>query len=125
LTTGRAIPLLPARDGDETIAFYSGLGFELHRPFPGDATYIVGARGALEVHFFEYPAVEPLHNLGGCYLWVPDAQSLYEEWKPLALRCLAPTDTPWGTREFSVFDPSGNLIRIGSALRSTARGGAV
>jgi hypothetical protein len=25
-------------------------------------------------------------------------------------------DTPWGMREFSVVDPSGNLIRIGTRL---------
>ena len=117
LSAGKAIPMLPARDGDETIAFYSRLGFQLGRPHAEDRTYIVGGRGPLELHFFEHPAVEPLHNLGGCYLLVADAQTLYEEWEPLGLRCLAPADTPWGTREFSVLDPSGNLIRIGSTLR--------
>jgi len=27
-----------------------------------------------------------------------------------------PADKPWGMREFYVFDPSGDLLRVGQAL---------
>lgn len=31
-------------------------------------------------------------------------------------RITQPTDKPWGMREFYVFDPSGNLLRVAQAL---------
>lgn len=113
---GETIPILPACDIAETVEFYGRLGFAVVRLYEGfGAPYLILRRDDVEVHFFHSPGTDPTSNDHGCYLRLSDAQGVYDEWAPLGLTALHPvSDTRWGMREFSVSDPSGNLVRIGT-----------
>jgi catechol 2,3-dioxygenase-like lactoylglutathione lyase family enzyme len=110
-----AIPILASLDFEETIAFYGALGFEKMGVFPD---YALIRRGAFEIHFWLCPD-RAICEATACYLQVADAKAMYEEWAaalPAGGRVEAPTDTDYGMREFPVWDPHGNLIRVGQVL---------
>jgi len=119
MRTERPEPILPARNLDETRAFYEKLGFvpwfRGRRPWE----YEIISRGHLVVHFFAEPGMIPGENDSSCYWRVKDADSFYDECAALDLpsegipRLTVPVDTPWGMREFALVDPSGNVVRIG------------
>jgi hypothetical protein len=66
--------------------------------------------------------MEPAKNESGCYLRVTDADRFHQQCSVLELptsglpRLTAPRDEPWGMHEFTLVDPSGNLLRIGHDL---------
>jgi catechol 2,3-dioxygenase-like lactoylglutathione lyase family enzyme len=112
---GRVFPILPSRDVDETIAFYERLGFLVASRFGGKRVYLVVRRDGVVLHFFHFPALDPPSNINGCYVEIADVDALYDEWHALGLKRLAPPqDREWGMREFTLVDPSGNLVRVGS-----------
>jgi catechol 2,3-dioxygenase-like lactoylglutathione lyase family enzyme len=115
---GETIPILPACDIAETVDFYGKLGFAVVRLWEGfGAPYLILRRDDVELHFFHDAGTDAKRNDHGCYLRLADAQGVYDEWAPLGLAHLHPiSDTPWGMREFSVSDPSGNLLRVGTRL---------
>lgn len=115
---GETIPILPARDIEETIAFYGTLGFATVRLYQGfGAPYLILRRDEVELHFFHALRTDAGHNHASCYLRLLDAQAVYDEWAPAGVAGLQPiADAPWGMREFAVVDPSGNLIRIGTRI---------
>ena len=111
---GRAIPVLPAGDWAESIAFWSKLGFEVNGP---DHDYVVARRGDLEVHLYADTGIECFTNNSSCYLRVEDAAALRAEWQEAGVVPLAAVeDKPWGMREFHVVDPAGNLVRVGQFI---------
>jgi catechol 2,3-dioxygenase-like lactoylglutathione lyase family enzyme len=117
---GIAIPILPARDLPETRAFYERLGFTATGWWPDSfGGYAILVRGDLTMHFFSFPDLSPEQNYGQCYWRVGDPDGLHSELTQLDLRAwprarvAAIEDKPWGTREFSLTDPSSNLVRIG------------
>ena len=112
---GQIIPTLPARSVDETVAYYERLGFELVARYPGEQNYAIVRRDDAELHFYEFP-VDPKENLAGCYLRIGDAAALYEEWQGVEDVVQPLIDTDYGLREFSISDPNGNLIKVGSPL---------
>ena len=122
MRTERPEPILPARNLDETRAFYEKLGFIPW--FGADAAwaYEIFSRGHLVVHFFAEPGLTPAKNDSSCYWRVKDADRFYQEFAALRLpsegipRLTAPVDQPWGMREFTLVDPSGNLVRVGHDL---------
>jgi catechol 2,3-dioxygenase-like lactoylglutathione lyase family enzyme len=120
-TTDRAIPTLPSRSPADTLAFYAKLGFEGKLVAP-DGSYAIVERGALELHFFAHPKLDPATSHAGCYLRVADVTSLYRAFEAAALprrgipRMDALERKPWGMLEFAVVDPDGNLLRIGQLL---------
>jgi catechol 2,3-dioxygenase-like lactoylglutathione lyase family enzyme len=123
--TESAVPILPSRDLDETLAFYLALGFE-DRGGPHDEwNYLILGRGGIELHFYGDPEVDPLATSAGCYLRVPDADALHAEWQAVAAATGGtlepPEDTAYGMREFALVDPSGNLVRVGSRPGSDSR----
>ena len=83
-------------------------------------------RNGIELHFFGHPTVDPLTTVAGCYLRVADADALHDEWRRAGVprddatgsRLDPPMDTAYGMREFALIDPSGNLVRVGSPLKS-------
>ena len=60
--------------------------------------------------------LDPAHGAGSTYLYVRDADALFEEWsRPGVGGVTHPVGpTPYGLREGSHVDPDGNLIRFGS-----------
>ena len=121
--TERSEPILPSRDLDETRAFYEAIGF---RPwFRGGGVnpqYEILSRGHLVVHFVLERTLDPAASDRSCYLRVTDADQFHRHCASLKLsvsgipRLTAPRDEPWGMREFTLVDPSGNLLRIGHDL---------
>jgi catechol 2,3-dioxygenase-like lactoylglutathione lyase family enzyme len=119
-----AVPILPSRDLDETLAFYSRLGFELQGAPIEKYRYLIIGRGSIELHFWDAPDVDPLTTDASCYIRVDDADALHREWQEVGIesdrvtgsRLMPPVDTDYGIREFALVDRSGNLLRVGSPL---------
>jgi len=117
-----AVPIMPAKDLDATLAFYERLGFENAGAAPSDWNYLIIRRGAVQLHFYSDPEVDPLTTSSSCYVFTDDADALYDAWNAIGIatdpttgsRLHAPVDTDYGQREFAVVDPSGNLVRVGS-----------
>jgi catechol 2,3-dioxygenase-like lactoylglutathione lyase family enzyme len=101
----RAVPVLPARDVEETLDFWRDqLGFnEVFRA----AEYGIVERDGTHVHFFP-SQIDPDDNDGGCRLGVDDVEAYYDEYREHVYADLE--EKPWGTREFAVLDPTRNVI---------------
>ena len=121
-----AVPILPSRDLGETLAFYERLGFEDRGSGSWqDWNYLIIGRGETWwLHFFGMPEIDPLTTIAGCYLYVDDADALYEEWRDAVgarpgdgQPAREAFDTDYAMREFALVDRSGNLVRVGSAKR--------
>lgn len=117
----KAAPILPARDLQDTRAFFERLGFSTVGWWPHTfGGYAILVRGELELHFFSFPDLAPHDSYAQCYWRVADAGALYSAYAQLGLpttgipRITAVEDKPWGVREFALVDPNGTLIRIGS-----------
>jgi catechol 2,3-dioxygenase-like lactoylglutathione lyase family enzyme len=115
-----SIPVLPSRSLPRTIAFYERLGFEGELLAGG--TYAILTRGALELHFFPHPALDPAECYSGAYMRVGAVDPLYAAFAPLGLprlgipRLEPVADKPWGLREFALLDEDGNLVKFGQVL---------
>jgi catechol 2,3-dioxygenase-like lactoylglutathione lyase family enzyme len=114
-----AVPMLPARDMDETVAFYGRLGFEPVFRVPDPEGYVILRREAFELQFFRWPELDPASAYSGCYLRVSDVERLYRDF---AVARLPARGIPslsgierkfFGMREFRLVDPNGNLLRVG------------
>lgn len=116
-----AIPILPCRSVNATVAFYRRLGFE-GSPHAFNSDYAILRRGAVELHFFTHKDLLPAESSAGCYIRVLDVESIYRSFSSSQLphtgipRMEALEDKPWGLREFAVVDPDGNLLRIGQVI---------
>jgi len=125
--TDYAIPMLPSMDLAASKTFYEKLGFAV---FYQDDNFLGVNRGSLELHF--WPCRDRrICEASGCYIQVGDVDAYHSEWSFLPAKpTLAdgegdharisgiPEDRPWGMREFYLWDPSGNLIRIGSVIET-------
>ena len=76
-----AVPILPSRDLDETLEFYSRLGFELQGAPIEKYRYLIIGRGSIELQFWDAPTVDPLATDASCYIRVDDADALHHEWQ--------------------------------------------
>jgi hypothetical protein len=121
--TERSEPILPSHDLGATRTFYEALGFRAwFREGGVNPQYEILSRGHLVVHFFLERGLVPAKNDAGCYLRVVDADALHRDCGILNApsagipRITAPRDEPWGMREFTIVDPSGNLLRVGHDL---------
>jgi catechol 2,3-dioxygenase-like lactoylglutathione lyase family enzyme len=114
---------LPARDLDETAAFYAWLGFGVEYR---SADWMVLRRDALELEFFLHPDLEPASSWHNASVWVADLDALHRAWAAGELppegapRLTEPAYLPSGYRMFALVDPNGSLLRC-LQLRSPAR----
>ena len=115
-----AIPILPSRSLNDTLAFYRQLGFEGSIHPHGD--YAILVRGTVELHFFSHPELRPAESSAMCYIRVSDVEKMYQSFALAKLpgKGIPRQDElevkPWGMREFAIVDPDGNLLRIGQPL---------
>lgn len=119
----RAVPILLSRDLDESLRFYTALGFENRGAPPGEWGYLILGRGSIELHVSLDPEVDPLRTSTVAYVYVDDARTLYDEWASLVVPDAAtgswiepPVETDYGMCEFALVDRNGNLLRVGSSL---------
>jgi catechol 2,3-dioxygenase-like lactoylglutathione lyase family enzyme len=103
-----AVPVLPTTNISQAASFYGQLGFQvLHQ----EAEYAIVKRGVVELHVWLCPDRSLAEN-SSCRIQVTGIEALYREYqsKGLLASNAALRDTPWGTREFAVFDPDRVLI---------------
>jgi catechol 2,3-dioxygenase-like lactoylglutathione lyase family enzyme len=108
---------LPARDIQETSAFYARLGFvEAYR---SDAWMIL-RRGALELEFFAHPACDPRSSSFSACIRVDEPEALLKEWHGAGLpaddrsipRLTGFFKPPGAPRMFALVDLDGSLLRV-------------
>ena len=69
--------------------------------------------GAEVAHLALRPDLDPERNAAACYVHVDDPVVWHQRWETQGLPVAAVRTEPWDMVEFSVRDPSGNLLRIG------------
>jgi len=117
------LPILPARDMQETKGFYEAIGFQTANLYD-DYGYLIMQRDAAEVHFWHAADLDPSTSNHAAYLRLPEVDSLSDHLATLDLptegipRWGAAHDTPWGMRETIWVDPNGTLIRAGAFLQN-------
>ncbi len=107
-------PIFPVRNLADALAHYSTLGFNTFADADGDH-YGFANREGTSLHLAADPTHDPSHH-ASTYLYVGDADALYEEWSRPGVggRTLPVGPTEYKMREGSHTDPDGNLIRFGS-----------
>jgi DNA-binding MarR family transcriptional regulator/catechol 2,3-dioxygenase-like lactoylglutathione lyase family enzyme len=110
----RFSPIFPVRDLAAALAHYASLGFRTVAYEGGG--YGFATRDGVDLHLAAHSGPD-LHP-AAAYLYVRDADALYEEWTrpgtPGRTRPVGPT--AYRLREGSHTDPDGNLIRFGSPM---------
>jgi uncharacterized glyoxalase superfamily protein PhnB len=114
-------PVLPVKSVPSALEHYQKLGFEVtvyEEPEGSAPVYGFVCLGAVELHLACVADIDPAQTTSACYLYVADADALYEQWRSAEVggRLHPPQDTPYGLREFAHVDPDGNLLRVGSPL---------
>ncbi len=112
-------PKLPMRDKAATKAFYlNKLGFQDAGAVDYEG-YLMVRKDGVELHFFEFKALDIHQNYGQVYIRTDQIQALYQ----LALSEKLPIPAaghlqakPWQQYEFSVIDPDHNLLTFGQAM---------
>lgn len=117
VTFHRASPCFPVRDLSQAVEHYRRLGFAV-REYQGADLYAFAERGAVEFHLAQVDDLKPRKNMSAVYLYVDDADALYEEWNAAGIdgRLIEPRDTSYGLREGACMDRDANLIRFGSEI---------
>ena len=112
-------PILGTRDVRRAIDFYTGqLGFALAFQDNADNPNYVGfRRDAVELHMqFQFE-----HEMGTIRLrlLVADPDALFTEYRQRGVECFPNEvrDTPWGTREFALYDVDRNALTFYRQLR--------
>lgn len=112
-------PKLPMRNKEITKSFYiSKLGFKdigAH-DYKG---YLMLQKDDIQIHFFEYEALNPLENYGQVYIRTNDIEHIYQTFLSANVE-IHPngrlTKKPWGQHEFSLLDTDNNLLTFGQDL---------
>lgn len=121
---GAVHPVLPARDVEESVRFFQKLEFSLLFPTSGERPqYAVLGRDGVEIHLqwadesqWAYPVDRPAFRFV-----TSSVDALFEEFvlagvidtiHPAQSAWAIPANTPWGTREFHLRDPSGNSLQF-------------
>jgi len=105
-------PIVGTRDIYRAMTFYTEqLGFRLAFDDKAEPKNYVGfRRDAVELHMqFQYE-----HEMGTIRLrfLVDDPDALFDEFRNHGVECSphGVKDTPWGTREFALYDPDRNAL---------------
>lgn len=112
-----AVPNLPSRGFDDTIAFYGGFGFEVTYRHEG---WLILRRGELQLEFFPYPDPVPGESSFMCSVRVDDVDELYRQIKEAGVAekgtgapRLHPVQLqPWGQRAGFLVDPDGTQLNL-------------
>ena len=110
-------PILPVLDMDTAVAFYESAGFGVERHEGGGYSFVsVDDESVFDLGTVEH-GLDPASNHAACYLIVEDLEDWHRRLADLGVPVTSPEDKPWGMREFTLTDPSGNSLRFG---RSTS-----
>jgi len=112
-------PQLLVHDLDRSIAYYHDkLGFDFGEPWEG--FYAIGLRDGLELHLKKAPKDMQMQDRkhGNEHLdaaaGVDGIEMYYEQCLAKGAKIIRPlTSTEWGTKDFYIEDPDGNIISFG------------
>jgi Ser/Thr protein kinase RdoA (MazF antagonist) len=117
-------PIFPVRDLRRALAHYASLGFRVQPYADGDG-YGFADRDEVSLHLsldsgHDDDSGHDHEHVGTAYLYVEDADALYDEWGRPGVGGLTRRvgDTAYQLREGSHTDSDGNLIRFGSPMPS-------
>ncbi|WP_041684368.1 bleomycin resistance protein [Renibacterium salmoninarum] len=114
-------PVFPVVDLERSISHYEALGFEVAK-YDGDEDYAYAKLGAVRIHLWQAPGIDPETNFSAAFIEVDDADARALQWKAVSdnaeIRCPTgmPVDTEYGLREGAHVDPDGNLMRFAHKL---------
>ena len=113
----RLAPVFPVRDIKLASEHYLKLGFTVRR-YEGPEPYAFTERDGIEFHLAQVDDLKPKRNMSAVYLFVDDADALYQEWNRAGIegRVVEPRNTDYGMREGACLDRDVNLIRFGSRI---------
>lgn len=109
-------PKLPMRNKSVTKDFYlNKLGFHEFGNADYDG-YLMVQKDHIQIHFFEFKALDPKENYGQVYIRTDDIDELYQTMLDNKIM-IHPAGhlqmKPWGLKEFSILDPDNNLLTFG------------
>lgn len=112
-------PKLPMRNKAVTRDFYvNKLGFRDYSSADFDG-YLMIEKDVVEIHFFEFKALNPHDNYGQVYIRTNDIDKVYQSFLDNKVE-IHPNGQlqvkPWGQKEFSILDPDHNLLTFGQSL---------
>lgn len=112
-------PKLPMRDKAITRDYYiDKLGFEQLGSADYDG-YLMLEKDQIEIHFFEFKALDPKENYGQVYIRTNDIDALYQSLVDNNIS-IHPNGKlqikPWGQKEFALLDPDNNLLTFGERI---------
>jgi catechol 2,3-dioxygenase-like lactoylglutathione lyase family enzyme len=116
------IPQLRIISAARSLALYvDGLGFVIdwqHQFEPGFPLFLQLTRAGQTIFLTEHTG--DCQVGGAVYFIVPNADDCFAEFTRRGVAGgTAPSDTPWGTREFVLTDPDGNRLRFASDLKDS------
>jgi len=103
-------PVLASLDIERTVSFYcTRLGFS--RVYIDPGVWGIVSRDSVQIHFWPCPDKSIAENTS-CRVYVNGIDALFAELQPQGVvHPKTPlAQKPWGSREFGVLDPDGNLI---------------
>ena len=110
------IPKLPMRNKAITRNYYENkLGFKYIGSDDYDH-YLIVEKDMLQIHFFEFKALDPKENYGQIYIRTDNVDALYQSMlnNKVAIHPNGHLENkPWQQREFSLLDPDNNLLTFG------------
>lgn len=120
-------PTLPVADIAEATAFYERAGFGVRLYVdetgePGEGFAFVDYDGQSVFDLDAAPDLQPDANRAGCYLITGDTDAWHARMAAAGLPVTPIADQPWGMREFTLTDPSGNSVRIGRGVDDDTEG---
>lgn len=112
-------PKLPMRNKAVTKEYYlQQMGFQDIGGSEFDG-YLMIQKDNIQIHFFEFKALDPAENYGQVYIRTNNVEALYQDFldKGIAIHPHGSLETkPWGQREFSLLDPDNNLLTFGQDM---------
>jgi catechol 2,3-dioxygenase-like lactoylglutathione lyase family enzyme len=111
-------PTLPVRAMPEAIGFYESAGFDVE-PYDGGFAF-VRYEGVSVFDLDLKATIDPANNGAGCFIITAEADRWHVRLAAAGLPVTPIADMPWGMREFTLTDPSGNRLRIGRPIHRGA-----
>jgi len=112
-------PKLPMRNRKVTRDYYvNKLGFEEFGNKEYE-DYLMLQKDRIQIHFFEFPELEPGKNYGQVYIRTDAIEAFYQSLldKDVSIHPNGKLAVkPWGQMEFSLLDPDNNLLTFGQGL---------
>jgi hypothetical protein len=110
-------PILPVVDMDEAVRFCELAGLDVERYDDGFAFVHLDDQSVFDLDLAA--DMDRDSNRAGCYIITATVDEWHGRLRQARLPVTDIDDLPWGMREFTLTDPSGNTIRIGRSSSSS------